>query len=79
VNNVYPAYVKKYEYFYANLNYHLVVVSSSIKLPQMGKSVNFDNPLETPLVRLNLDPSKSYFAIEGIHFEIMLDGEIILK
>jgi len=79
VNNVYPAYVKKYEYFYANLNYHLVVVSSSIKLPQMGKSVNFDNPLEAPLVRLNLDPLKSYFAIEGIHFEIMLDGEIIVK
>lgn len=79
VNNVYPAYQGVYEYFYADINYHLSVVSTSLKLPKRGKQINFENPLEASLVRLNLNPTKSVFAIENIHFEIMQDGEIKWK
>ena len=74
VNNFYPAYVGKYEYFYATLHYHLAVVSSEISNPKISKSIDFENPIESPLVRINL--AKSNFLIEGIHFEIKIDGEI---
>jgi CRISPR-associated endonuclease Csn1 len=76
VNNVYPAYQGEYEFFYANVNYHLSVVSTSIKLPKRKKEINFDNPLVSPLVRLNLNPKKSLFAIEGKDFEMKSDGQI---
>lgn len=76
VINTNPRYQGKYEYFYAELSYHLVVVSSEITLPKSSKEINYDNPLKAPLVRLNLDPTKSSFLIQGTHFEINLDGTI---
>ena len=39
--------------------------------------INFENPKGNPLVRVNLN--KSFFAIEGKHFEIKPDGTIIWK
>lgn len=64
-------------YYYSIIHFHLNVVSSEIKNPKPGGKINFENPKENPLVRLNL--SNSFFAIEGIHFEMKLDGEIKWK
>lgn len=74
VNNFYPAYVGKYEYFYASLHFHLAVVSSEISNSKISKDINYDNPIKSSLVRINL--AKSNFLIENIHFEIKLDGKI---
>ena len=76
VNNMYPARQGKYEYFYASIYYHLNVVSTEIKLPNESKNIDFENPKEKPLVRINL--AKAFFAIESKDFEIKIDGTINL-
>jgi len=74
VNTVYPAYQGKYEYFYADIDFNLNTFSAEIKVPKRGKELDFENPKESPQVRLNL--SKSTFLIEKRDFIIELDGKI---
>jgi len=74
VATVSPRYQGEYEYFYADIDFHLCVISSEIKHPTRGKKINFENPRENPLVRLNL--AVSHFLIEGKHFQIKPDGSI---
>ena len=64
-------------YYYSIIHFHLNVVSSEIKNPKASGKINFYNPKENPLIRLNL--ANSPFLIEGKHFEITPDGVINLK
>ncbi|MBV9963810.1 MAG: hypothetical protein JO072_16325 [Parafilimonas sp.] len=77
ISTVYPIYQGKYEFFYADADYRLNVVSTNIKLPKRGKETNFEMPTTNPLIRLNL--SKQTFLIEGKDFEIKPDGTINWK
>ena len=75
VNTVFPqANNRGTIYYYSIIHFHLNVVSSEIKNPKPSGKINFENPTESPLVRLNL--SNSFFVIEGKHFEMKMDGDI---
>ncbi len=77
INTVKPQFSNGLLYYYAEAHFHLVVVSTEIKNPTPSGKINFENPKENPLVRLNL--SKALFVIEGTHFEMKMDGEIKWK
>lgn len=61
-------------YYYAEVDFHLTVISDDFKIPTASTKINFENPNDNPRVRVSL--SNTNFLVEGKHFEIMLDGVI---